>query len=215
MAEIPMTEHKGWHQRGYLPHLDAGALIQHVTFRLHGSLPAAVVERLKAEVDGPDYHAAIDDELDKGLGQLWLAEPECAAIVVAALCLFDGQRYDLLGWCVMSNHVHVLIRQTEGWSLGQIVKSWKTYTARMINQRLERSGPLWAVDYFDRYTRDETQLIGTIRYIEANPVKAGLCAAPEDWPSSSASKVRGRLSPQSPSTNLADLEVRAPFIFDR
>lgn len=210
-----MSEHKGWHQRGYLPHLDAAAIIQHVTFRLQGSLPAAVVERLKTEADGSDYRTAIDGELDKGFGHLWLADPDCAALVVAALRKFDGQRYELLAWCVMPNHVHVLIRQAESWSLGPIVKSWKTYTARMINRRLERTGHLWAADYFDRYTRDENQLIGAIRYIEANPVKAGLCATPEDWPFSSAATLRGRQRLQSASTTLADLEVRAPFILNR
>lgn len=210
-----MSEHKGWHQRGYLPHLDAAVVVQHVTFRLHGSLPASVIERLKADASGPDYPAAVDDELDKGLGPLWLADPDCAAIVAAALRQFDGQRYQLLAWCVMPNHVHVLIRQVEGWSLGPIVKSWKTWTARVINRRLERTGPFWAADYFDRYTRDEAQFIGAVRYIENNPVKAGLCIAPEHWPFSSESMERGRPRPQSASTSLADREVRAPSIFDR
>jgi REP element-mobilizing transposase RayT len=209
-----MTEHKGWNSRGYLPHLDAAALTQHVTFRLHGSLPASVVERLKAD-GGAAYLSAVDEELDRGLGPVWLADPECAAIVADALRQFDGQRYDLLAWCVMPNHVHVLIRQFEGWPLRKVVKSWKAYTARMINRRLERTGPFWAADYFDRCTRDEAQLIGAVRYIENNPVKAGLCAAPEDWPFSSASKERGRPRPQSTSTTLADLKVRAPSILHR
>lgn len=224
-----MTEHKGWNSRGYLPHLDAAALTQHVTFRLHGSLPASLIDRLRADSDGVAYLSAIDDELDRGAGPTWLADPECAAIVADALRQFDGQRYDLLGWCVMPNHAHVLIRQVEGWPLGPIVKSWKSYTARLINRRLDRQGPLWAADYFDRYVRDEDQLIGVIRYIEANPVKAGLCARPEDWPFSSASMERGAPAPQSGPTPMergapapqhhthrhADLEVRAPFTSHR
>ena len=206
-----MTEHKGWNSRGYLPHLDAAALTQHVTFRLHGSLPASVVERLKADGDGVAYLSAVDEELDRGIGPVWLADPDCAAIVADALGQFDGQRYDLLAWCVMPNHVHVLIRQVEGRPLGAIVKSWKSYTARMINRRLGRQGPLWAADYFDRYIRDEDQMIGVMRYIEANPVKAGFCARPEDWSFSSASTERGPLGPQSRASISADREVRAPF----
>ncbi len=203
-----MTDHKGWNSRGYLPHLDAAALTQHVTFRLHGSLPAPVIDRLKAEGDGAAYLSAVDEELDRGLGPVWLADPDCAAIIADALRQFDGQRYDLLAWCVMPNHVHVLIRQFEGRPLGGVVKSWKSYTARMINRRLGRTGAFWAADYFDRYTRDESQFISAVRYIENNPVKAGLCAVPEDWPFSSASTERGRPRPQSRS---ADLKVRAPF----
>jgi len=205
-----MTEHKGWNSRGYLPHLDAAAVIQHVTFRLHGSLPASVIDRLKADADEADYLSAVDDELDRGLGRAWLTDPDCAALVAEALRQFDGQRYDLLAWCVMPNHVHVVVRQVEGWPLGVVVKSWKSYTARMINRRLERQGPLWAADYFDRYVRNEEQLVGVIRYVEANPVKAGLCRHPEDWPFGSASMERGVPAPQSLAYPDADLEVRAP-----
>ncbi len=205
-----MTEHRGWNSRGYLPHLDAAETIQHVTFRLHGSLPASVVASLKAGLDGDGYAAAIEAELDRGSGPNWLADSDCATIVATALREFDGERYDLLAWCVMPNHVHVLIRQREGWPLGRIVQSWKSYTARQINHRLARRGAFWAADYFDRYVRNEEQLIGGIRYIEANPVKAGLCARPEDWPFSSASMERGAPAPQHHSRRSSDLEVRAP-----
>ncbi|WP_339932037.1 transposase [uncultured Brevundimonas sp.] len=210
-----MNEHKGWHQRRYLPHLDAAAVVQHVTFRLHGTLPASVIRRLKADTGGADYQAAVDEQLDSGAGPRWLAIPDCAAIVADALRQFDGERYDLLAWCVMPNHVHVLIRQREGWPLGAVVKSWKAYTARMINRRLDRSGPFWAADYFDRYTRNEAQLIGTIRYIEANPVKARLCRQPEDWPFSSAAQDRGPSGPLASTRQPADLKVRDPFHSDR
>jgi putative transposase len=44
-----------------------------------------------------------------------------------------------------------------------------------------------APEYFDRYMRDDHQLAATQAYIEANPVKAGLCGEPSDWPYSSAS----------------------------
>jgi REP element-mobilizing transposase RayT len=51
---------------------------------------------------------------------------------------------------------------------------------------LRRSGQFGMEDYFDRYTRDEKHVANTVRYIENNPVKAKLCAKPEDWPFSSA-----------------------------
>ena len=206
-----MSDHKGWHQRGYLPHLDAAALVQHITFRLKGSLPASVLERLKADDESSTCLGAVDDELDRGDGPTTLADEQCAAYVADALKHFDGQRYGLIAWCVMPNHVHVLVKQFEGWPLGMIVKSWKGYTARMINRRLGRQGSLWAADYFDRYVRDEGQLIGVIHYIEANPVKAGLCSRPEDWPFSSAG-ARAPSPPRAPVKQSADQEVRAPLI---
>ena len=41
-------------------------------------------------------------------------------------------------------------------------------------------------DYFDRYIRNERHHVAAIAYVENNPVKAGLCRRPEDWPFSSA-----------------------------
>jgi putative DNA methylase len=52
----------------------------------------------------------IEEYLDAGHGACWLRRPEIAALVEGALRYFDGQRYRLLAWCVMPNHVHTLIR---------------------------------------------------------------------------------------------------------
>lgn len=194
--------HKGWHERGYLPHFDAAGLVQHIAFRLDGSLPASVLERLKADSDYLDERRdAVDDALDRGMGPTWLADPICARLVAGALTRFDGQRYRLLAWCVMPNHVHVLIEQVDCWSLSALVKSWKSYTARMINRYLRRDGSFWAADYFDRYVRNAEQMTTTIRYIEANPVKAGLCREPQDWPWSSASRYAEAREPPGSHSN--------------
>lgn len=204
-----MTQHKGWHDRGYLPHLDADGAIQHVVFRLHGSLPAATLERLKSKTDeSDDRRLSVDQELDLGHGTTWLANPVCADVVADALIRFDGSKYDLLAWCVMPNHIHVLIREKSGWPLGGVIKSWKGYTARVINQHLGRTGTFWAADYFDRRTRDRDQFEATAIYIEANPVKAGLCAEAKDWPWSSAG---ARMSTSGTATINADVDVRAPL----
>ena len=86
----------------------------------------------------------------------------------------------------MPNHVHAVVEPREGHSLGPIVHSWKSYSAKQANQVLGRSGEFWHRDYFDRYIRDEGHLARTIDYVENNPVKAGLCASSGGWPWSSA-----------------------------
>ncbi len=50
MLENAMAGHKGWHSRGYLPHLDVAGEIQALTFRLADALPTKVVEGLKMEL---------------------------------------------------------------------------------------------------------------------------------------------------------------------
>jgi Adenine-specific DNA methylase containing a Zn-ribbon len=81
----------------------------------------------------------------------------------------------------MPNHVHVLIETLPGYPLGDVVRSWKTFTAREANQLLDRTGSFWMVDYFDRFVRDERHLAAVRAYIRENPVKAGLCATAEEW----------------------------------
>ena len=91
----------------------------------------------------------------------------------------------------MPNHVHVLIATIEGMRLGDIVRCWKTYSARLINEACGRDGPLWEEDYHDRYIRDEDHLHSARAYIRNNPVKAGLCKRAEDWPWGSAARLGG------------------------
>ena len=90
---------------------------------------------------------------------------------------------------IMPNHVHVLIATNAQFELGRIVRSWKAYSAAKINALLGRRGRLWAADYFDRYVRDQAHFETTKRYIEMNPVAAGLCDAPKDWRFGSAAFV--------------------------
>ena len=120
--------------------------------------------------------------LDAGFGGRALANPHVAAIVRDALLRFDGVQYRLFAWCVMPTHVHVLAEQVDGWPLDVVVQGWKSVTARRANRLLGRSGVFWAREYFDRFVRDEAHFETTCNYILANPVSAGLCAAPEDWP---------------------------------
>ena len=102
------------------------------------------------------------------------------------LLFFDGERYRLLEWCVMPNHLHVLVHCPKGTLLGELVKSWKLHSSRRINGMLGRSGALWAADYHDRFIRDLDHLANARNYIRRNPVKAGLCQKPEEWPWGSA-----------------------------
>jgi putative transposase len=72
----------------------------------------------------------------------------------------------------------------------------KGFTAREANKLLGRTGePFWRRESYDRWVRDESEWNRIARYIERNPVKAGLVAQIEDYPWSSANpKWRERLS---------------------
>lgn len=118
---------------------------------------------------------------DAGHGDCYLRDERIAELVQNALFHFDSERYRLLTWCIMPNHVHVLIETMQGWPLGDVVHSWKSFTAKEANKVLGRSGEFWMKNYFDRFIRDESHFAAVKEYIENNPVKAGLCSSPEEW----------------------------------
>ena len=176
-----MTIAKGWHSRGYLPHFDSPETVQFVTFRLADSLHGTVIEALKQQ----NALRRIDEELDAGRGACWLRRADIAEVVQDTLLHFDGERYRLLAWCIMPNHVHVVI-EILNHSLSDIVRSWKSFSARQANMMLGKSGAFWHADYFDRYMRDDKHLETTVSYVEQNPVKAGLVEEAHEWLWSSA-----------------------------
>jgi putative transposase len=179
------SPHWGWHERGYLPHFDAGAVVQTVTFRLADSLPREFYEKAAAVASNDkERFFLLEKGIDQGRGDCLLTDPANALIMSRALQYCDGERYRLLAWVVMPNHVHVLIEQIEGYALGSVIHSWKSYTANLINK--QKRDRLWAADYFDRFIRNEAHYESAKFYIEYNPVKARLVAKPEDWPYSSA-----------------------------
>lgn len=178
---------RGWHSRGYLPHLDADGVIQHVVFRLADSIPKSALEKIEL-LDAAQRFQNFDKILDGNHGSTVLKDSRAAQIVADALTFFDGERYALYAWCVMPNHVHVVAAAVQGWGWSDIVKSWKAYSSAKINALYARSGRLWAPDYFDRFMRDDAHLAATIAYVESNPVTAGLCGAPSDWAYSSVTQ---------------------------
>ena len=103
-----------------------------------------------------------------------------AEVVANAITHFDGSRYRLHAWCVMPNHVHVVLSAND--RLDSIVHSWKSFTANEANRLLNRDGKFWQDDYFDRMIRTPQELERTIAYVVGNPMKAGLV----DWPFVSA-----------------------------
>lgn len=190
---------KGWYSRGYLPHFDQPGLCQSINFRLHDSVPAHIVQQWKDELrwredlpgDAPAVVALRERIVkyeDAGHGACWLRQPAIARLVEDALLYFDGERYRLIAWCIMPNHVHTLIETYAGHSLDKVLHSWKSFTAQQANKQLQRRGEFWAREYYDRFMRNEAHMTQTIQYIEQNPVKAGLVASPEAWPFSSASR---------------------------
>lgn len=114
-----------------------------------------------------------------------LAQPSIAGIIINVLQDYDQRLFDLLYYCIMPNHVHVVIylgSMTNPKSLGLIMKNIKGRSSREINLFLGRSGTFWQKASYDRLVRDEKELNNIGDYILENPVKAGLIDSWENWP---------------------------------
>ena len=176
----------GWYNRGHLPHFEGGSIPQFLTFRLYDSVPQSLIEEWKANLDDVRFRKKVEKFLDAGYGACFLRDAAVAEMVANSLKFHNGKKYDLASWVIMPNHTHFLVTPFENVELGEIAHSIKSYTAHEANKILGRSGRFWQVEPFDRYIRNSRHYSAVIRYIENNPVKAGLCATASEWRFSSA-----------------------------
>lgn len=92
---------------------------------------------------------------------------------------------EFLAWCLMNNHAHFVVVPRQATSLARTFgEAHRRYT-RMINFREDCRGHLWQ-ERFHSYPMDEGHLLAAVRYVERNPVEAGMVKRVEDWEWSSA-----------------------------
>jgi putative transposase len=103
--------------------------------------------------------------------------------VLARFC--DSRGVEILAYCLMPNHVHLVAVPARQDSLRRALgEAHRRYSAH-VNRREGWTGYLWQ-GRFRSCPMDERHTIATVRYVERNPVRAGLVRQPWDWPWSSA-----------------------------
>jgi Rad3-related DNA helicase/REP element-mobilizing transposase RayT len=195
---LPSADKIDIRKGAYLPHWTRAGGIYALTFRLADSLPKSVLDQWETDREqllqlaklenrplSPDEFNRLDELhsetvekfLDAGHGACWLKRPEIADLVDAQLRHFAGERYSLLAWCVMPNHVHVVFRPNAGHGVSAILHSWKSYTASHANKLLGRRGAFWQAEYYDHLIRDRADLIRCVEYAFTNADRSHL----PDW----------------------------------
>ena len=110
-------------------------------------------------------------------------------MVLAEEC--ERREWVPLARCLMTNHIHLLL-ETPAPNLSEGMQRLQSRYALRFNRRHGRSGHLFQGRYTSvRVTSDE-QLLAVTRYIERNPVEAGLCRTPEEWSWTDCSAARRR-----------------------
>ncbi|MBD2723954.1 REP-associated tyrosine transposase [Hymenobacter armeniacus] len=188
------------HYQRFLPHTLGVGESYFITFRLAGSLPREVVLRLMEErellqrqnTDIPadnqprkGFFSTFDAVLDRsGHGPCYLCGTAEAAIVKDSLHYADGPSYHLLAYCVMPNHVHLVVHlPLEAVTpLARTLQRLKSHTARHLNRLWNDTGRVWQRESYDHRIRNARELTATIAYTLNNPVKAGLVTDWQQWP---------------------------------
>jgi len=204
------TEYRFFYKRN-LPHIQPVDAVFFISYRLAFSLPVAfyrklqtyrqefenklkLQEKLMSESKSKmcnNFNKKIFNLTDKFIANYigspqWLKNHQVANVIVENLFKWDDIRYELLCYCIMPNHVHILIKpllkeEREPFSLARIMQAHKGYTASQSNKILKRRGQFWQYESYDHYVRDYEELLRIVRYILYNPVKAGFVNDHEKW----------------------------------
>lgn len=125
------------------------------------------------------YNKQLDE---KPYGSCVLKEDEIASIVSKQILKYHSNLYDLKCYSIMPNHVHLLLSALGNTPEGKSdpVNIWLKYikgsSARLINQKLNNNGILWASESWDRLIRNEFHYHNSFYYTVNNPIKANLGA---------------------------------------
>ena len=97
---------------------------------------------------------------------------------------------DLLGWCWMSNHVHLIAVPHQEDSLVRLIRRTHSVYAQGFNRRWNRNGHLWRSRFYS-CALSPSHLEAALLYVDLNPVRAQLTGDPLSWPWSSAAAHAG------------------------
>ena len=93
--------------------------------------------------------------------------------------------FDLIAYCLMPNHFHLLIRQKSEISISVLMLKVITSYSKYFNKKYQRVGSLFQDQYKTTHIHDNTQLLHTSAYIHNNPRVDGLVESAEEYPFSS------------------------------
>jgi REP element-mobilizing transposase RayT len=185
--------------RRRLPHLFLVKDPLFLTWSLYGSTPPGRAFPEDGLTSGQAF-AAYDRLLDEApAGPMYLKQPPIADMVVEAIHYNAAslKHYELHAFAIMPNHVHLLV--TPAIAIPKVTRSLKGITARRANEILGLTGnPFWQPESYDRVVRNQQEFEQIRRYIELNPVRAGLvreagqyqwCSA--GWPAGGRAADRG------------------------
>lgn len=93
---------------------------------------------------------------------------------------YEYDKYKIICYCLMDNHVHILIK-TENKPVGQLIGRINGRYAKYFNKKYNYIGHLFQDRYYSELIESDSQMLDTSRYIHLNPVRANMVKKPEDY----------------------------------
>jgi putative transposase len=161
----------------------------------------------------PDEEGLVYHAINRGNNRadVFTDDDDRAAFLGAVAVAKERYPFRLLGYCLMTNHFHLLLRPEHGVQVSRILQSvtvahtWRHY------KRHRTVGHVWQGRFKSPVVQADAHLLTVLRYIEANPLRAGVVADPADYPwSSFPAHGLGRDDPLLDAEPLLDALGRTP-----
>jgi len=178
-----------------MPHFQPSDGAFFITYRLKGSIPKNILHDYREEYNTLKenkktrkeannlFIETADNYLDNHSNLHLLRNPKLARIVADSLHYFDGKYFKLLAYCIMSNHVHVVVDQN-GYNdiqLSDVFGRIKSYSANECNKVLNKKGSFWTPEIYDHLLLNRNDIDYYIKYTLNNPVAANITDKWNNW----------------------------------
>ncbi|MCF6318515.1 MAG: transposase [Proteobacteria bacterium] len=152
----------------HLYHIDLDNHYQFITFRTFDSIDDYLRKLYASDCPNRVKQQQVDNYLDQSTKGAYLNN-EVLAYLKTFIESKHTDLYDLSAYCIMPNHVHLLIKPH--FKLSLIMQKIKGASANKINKILGSKGQFWARGYFDKLIREEKHFAVVYAYIKNNPLK--------------------------------------------
>ncbi|MCC3151720.1 transposase [Hymenobacter sp. BT770] len=172
-----------------------------ITFRLHGTIPAAEGRRLKAELRaaqeaGTDHRRAqkqffaqFDAVLDRApIGPAYFDQEKMAELLAGEIMMLEETGFVVHGFALLPNHLHLVLHlpASSPLSFAKAIDLLHLRTAthcrRLVRPKLPPEAEFWQAGWFDYAVHDQAELTRLLAYVRGNARQAGLPARFQEWP---------------------------------
>ena len=176
-------------------------MVSFLTFRLHGTIPAATGRELKAALRqaqeaGTDYRRAqkrffarFDAVLDRApIGSNYFDNEKMAEVLAGEIMMLEETGFVVHGFAILPNHAHFVLELPESSPLSfakaidLLHLRTGTNCRRLVRPKLPPEAEFWQVGWFEYEVQGAAELTRLLAYVRGNARQAGLAARFQEWP---------------------------------